>query len=93
LEIAMGFKTILVPIEQHDFMDSTLKTALLLARRFDSYIEGFALRVAIPAAFAVGDVGALPIPALDQEIAENEKRSPYSRSSPIHRVRGDLNYC
>jgi hypothetical protein len=52
LEIAMGFKTILVPIEQHDFMDSTLKTALLLARRFDSYIEGFALRVAIPAAFA-----------------------------------------
>jgi nucleotide-binding universal stress UspA family protein len=75
LEIAMGFKTILVPIEQHYLMNSTLETALLLARRFDSYIEAFALRVAIPAAFAVGDVGALPIPALEQEIAENEKRS------------------
>jgi nucleotide-binding universal stress UspA family protein len=77
LEIAMGFKTILVPIEQHDLMNSTLKTALLLAQRFDSYIEGFALRVAIPAAFAIGDVGgaALPIPGLEQEIAENEKRS------------------
>ena len=71
----MGFKTILVPIEQHDLMDSTLKTALLLAQRFDSYIEGFALRVAIPAAFAIGDGGAVPILGLEQEIAESEKRS------------------
>ena len=71
----MGFKTILVPIEQHDLVNSTLRTALLLARRFDSYIEGFALRVEIPAVFAVGDVGAVPIPALEQDIAENEKRS------------------
>jgi hypothetical protein len=44
LEIAVGFKTILVPIEQHDLINSTLQTALLLARKFDSYIEGFALR-------------------------------------------------
>lgn len=71
----MAFKTILVPIEQHDLMSSTLSTALLLARQFDSYIEGFALRVAIPTAFALGDVGPLLIPALEQEIAENEKRS------------------
>jgi hypothetical protein len=75
LEVAMGFKTILVPTEQHDLMNSTLETALLLARKFDSYIEGFALRVDIPAAFAVGDVGAVPIPPSRQEIAENEKRS------------------
>jgi len=71
----MGFKTILVPIEQHDLVNSTLETALLLARKFDSYIEGFALRVEIPAVFAVGDVGAVPIPAFEQDIAENEKRS------------------
>jgi nucleotide-binding universal stress UspA family protein len=75
LEIAMGFKTILVPVEHHDLMTSTLETALLLARKFDSYIEGFAVRVAIPAAFAVGDVGAVPIPPSGQEIAENERRS------------------
>jgi hypothetical protein len=62
LEITMGFKTILVPIEQHDLVNSTLETALLLARKFDSYIEGFALRVEIPAVFAVGDAGAVPIP-------------------------------
>jgi len=75
LEMAMGFKTILVPVEQHDLMNSTLETALLLARKFDSYIEGFALRVEIPAVFAVADVSAVPIPAFEQEIAENEKRS------------------
>jgi nucleotide-binding universal stress UspA family protein len=71
----MSFKSILVPIEHHDLMDSTLETALLLARGFDSYIEGFALRVPIPAAFAIGDVGAVPIEALKQDIEDNEKRS------------------
>ena len=71
----MGFKTILVPIEQHGLMNSTLQTALLLARKFDSYIEGFALRVEIPAVFAVTDAGAVPIPGWEQDIAENEKQS------------------
>jgi nucleotide-binding universal stress UspA family protein len=75
LEIAMRFKTILVPIEQHDLMNSTLETALLLARSFDSYIEGFVLRVANPVVFVAGDVGAVPIPASEQEIAEHEKLS------------------
>jgi len=56
-------------------MNSTLETALLLARKFDSYIEGFALRVAIPAAYAVADVGAVAIPQLEQDIAENAQRS------------------
>jgi len=69
----MSFKTILVPTEQHDLMNSTLETALLLARKFDSYIEGFALRIAIPSTFAMGDVVSLPIPALEQESAENAK--------------------
>src|SRR5437016_12620090 len=68
-------KALLVPTEQHDLMNSTLQTALLLARKFDSYIEGFALRVAIPAALAMGDVAAVPILALEQDSAENEKRS------------------
>jgi hypothetical protein len=47
----MSFRTILVPVEQHDLMNSTLETALCLAQKFDSYIEGFALRGAIPAAY------------------------------------------
>src|SRR5438477_648840 len=40
-------KTILIPAEQTDTMVSTLETALLLARKFDSYVEGFALRAAL----------------------------------------------
>lgn len=40
-------KTILVPTEKSDLMAATLETALLFAKRFDSYIEGFALRAAI----------------------------------------------
>jgi len=71
----MGFKTILVPVEPHDLVNSTLQTALLLARKFDSYIEGFALRVEFPAVFAVTDAGAVPIAPFQQDITENEKRS------------------
>jgi hypothetical protein len=37
-------KTILVPTRDDAAMSSTLETALILARRCDSYIEGFALR-------------------------------------------------
>ena len=36
-------KSILVPVEDHDAMDEVLETALLLARQFDSYLEGLAL--------------------------------------------------
>lgn len=37
-------KTVLVPTAPHDLMTPTLETALALARRFDAYVEGFALR-------------------------------------------------
>ena len=74
-EITMSFKTILVPVEQHHLMSSTLRTALLLGRMFDSYIEGFALPVRVSATFAISEAGAVPIPALEQALAETEKRS------------------
>ena len=71
----MYFRSILVPIEQHDLMNSTLETALLLARKFDSYIEGFALHVATTAAFATADSGGVLIAGLEREIAETAKRT------------------
>ncbi len=43
----MSMKTLLVPTEKSELMGSTLETALLFAQRFDSYIEGFAMRAAI----------------------------------------------
>lgn len=39
---------LLVPTEPHEVMPSVLETALLVQRRFDSYLESFALRPAIP---------------------------------------------
>jgi nucleotide-binding universal stress UspA family protein len=36
-------KAILIPVEDHALMESVLETALLLARRFGSYMEGVAL--------------------------------------------------
>ena len=71
----MSFRTILVPIEQHDLMSSTLETALCLAQKFDSYIEGFALRFANPAAYAMADATAVTTPKLEQDIAENVKQT------------------
>ena len=72
----MSFRTILVPVEQHDLMSSTLATALFLAQKFDSYIEGFALRVASPAAYAMADAIAVTMPNLEHDIAENARQTP-----------------
>ena len=46
-------KTILVPTEPGAAMRATLETALLVARHFNSHIEGFAVRVALPAVVAM----------------------------------------
>ena len=71
----MSMKTILVPTENHDAMRSALETALLLARRYDSYMEGFALRWQINE-FAGGDmVGGLPLETYRQDIAEEAKQA------------------
>ena len=70
----MSMKTILVPMEYHDTMQSALETALLLGRRCDSYIEGFALRWAI-SEFLVGDVmgGVVPVNYSEDVAAETNK--------------------
>jgi nucleotide-binding universal stress UspA family protein len=71
----MSMKTILVPMEYHDTMQSALETALLLGRRFNSYIEGFALRWAINE-FLVGDAmgGVVPL-TYSEDIAEETKKA------------------
>src|SRR5262245_55714479 len=68
-------KTILVPTEHYDSMRSTLETALLLARRFDSYMEGFALRFGISEFVAVDMAGGFPLEAFRQEGLEDEKQA------------------
>jgi nucleotide-binding universal stress UspA family protein len=71
----MGMKTILVLMEKYDDMQSVLETALLLARRCDSYIEGVPLRWAIQD-FALGDVVvAFPVEQYEREIAADAQRA------------------
>jgi nucleotide-binding universal stress UspA family protein len=71
----MSMKTILVPTESHDAMQSTLATALALGRRFDSYIEGFALRFRVNEFIAVDMAGAIPLETLREESLDEARRS------------------
>jgi nucleotide-binding universal stress UspA family protein len=68
-------KTILVPAESHDAMRSALSTALALARRFDSYIEGFALRFRVNEFIAVDMAGAIPLETLREESLDEARRA------------------
>jgi hypothetical protein len=66
-------KALLVPTEHHDLMASVLETALLVARQFDSYIEGFALRPAIDNFAAMDPVSSMAVATVrqhDEEAAE-----------------------
>ena len=71
----MGMKTILVPTENDDAMRSALETALLLARRCDSYIEGFALRQQIIEFVEADLMHNLPVATYRQDIAVVAKQA------------------
>jgi nucleotide-binding universal stress UspA family protein len=71
----MSMKTILVPTEPHEAMRSVLATALLLARRFDSYVEGFALRFRFNEFVAVDMAGAIPLESLREESLDEARRA------------------
>lgn len=81
-------QTVLVPTEKSDLMAATLQTALLFARRFDSYVEGFALRAAISdfvaADLIVADAWAVA-ETRDAELAK-EARSTFERFMQQHNI-------
>ncbi|HTS41912.1 MAG TPA: universal stress protein [Xanthobacteraceae bacterium] len=66
----MAMKTILVPTENHAAMRSALETALLLAKRCDGYIEGFALQFGINEFSAIDMGGGLSLETFKQESQE-----------------------
>ena len=66
----MSMKTILVPMEPHEGMTAVLETALLLARKRGSYIEGFPLRFGISEFVAVDPAGSIPLESYRQESQE-----------------------
>ena len=71
----MSMKTILIPTEQRKSMSATLETALLMARRFDSCIEGFALRSRINEFVAIDVGGSFATDSFVQESLEEAKNA------------------
>jgi nucleotide-binding universal stress UspA family protein len=63
-------KTILVPTEQNSSMVSALDTTLLLAQKFGSCIEGFALRPAVADLVAMDPDSGLTMVAVKENDAE-----------------------
>src|SRR6476646_7736636 len=66
----MSMKSILVPMEPHEGMSAVLETALLLAKKCGSYIEGFPLRFGISEFVAVDPAGSIPLESYRQESLE-----------------------
>jgi len=66
-------KTILIPAEDHDSMPSVLETARLIARRFDGYMEGFAVYPAGGEFLAVDPLSSLTMPHSNDSAAEIER--------------------
>ena len=71
-------KTALVPVEPHDTMEATLHLAYLWASAFGSYVEGLALRPALPAFVGADALGAtLPYvyPERDEEVTAAARKT------------------
>ena len=75
MKATITMKTILVPTEDNSAMRSALETALLVARRYDSYIEGFALRWSVAQFAAFDPTGGIPLEIDNLAAARMEKQA------------------
>jgi nucleotide-binding universal stress UspA family protein len=67
-------KTILIPTEDHDAMKAVLEMAWLIAKTFDSYMEGFAVRPMAGTYVTVEPVSSLALSgAFDAETARHAR--------------------
>jgi len=67
-------KTILVPTEDHDAMQAVLDAAWLMAKSFDSYLEGFAIRPMAGTYVTLEPVSSLALTgAFDTEAAKHAR--------------------
>ncbi|NNM75212.1 universal stress protein [Enterovirga aerilata] len=69
-------KNILVPTETHEVMASVLQTAALVQRRFRGYVEGFALRPAVPDYVPIDMVSGLAW-HVDEKADEETRRAAF----------------
>ena len=68
---------LLVPTEPHEVMPSVLETALLVQQRFESYIESFALRPAVPDYVPIDMVSGLAW-HVDEKADEDARRQSHA---------------
>jgi len=68
-------KTILIPTEDHASMQAVLETARLIAQRFGSYMEGFAVYPAAADFVAVDPVSSLTIASTQEGDEEVERHA------------------
>jgi nucleotide-binding universal stress UspA family protein len=69
----------LVPLEESDILPSVLHTALVFAKRYESYIEGLCIRPTLAGAVAVGFEGGAAALSGTEEQFEQEQRSRADR--------------
>ena len=81
-------KSILIPTEDHDAMPAVLEGARLVARTFDSYMEGFAVHPAAGTYVAVEPVSSLAISGAFEHDAElaNQARGLFESFMSTHDV-------
>jgi len=68
-------KTLLIPTEPHEQMRTVFQTALLVAKRFGSYMEGFPLRPAVPDYVPIDMVSGLTWQADEKVDSESVRQS------------------
>ena len=81
-------KTILIPTEDHDAMPAVLEAARLVAKTFDSYMEGFAVHPAAGTYVAVEPVSSLAISGAYEHDAElaAQARTTFENFMRTHEV-------
>ena len=80
-------KSILVPTETHEVMASVLETAALVQKRFGGYLEGFALRPAVPDYVPIDMVSGLAW-HVDEKADEETRRSAHGLFETFMKARG-----
>ena len=78
----MTMKTILVPIEESDGLDSILHTALLTAKLFGSYIEGLYYQPTAASAMMVAGEGLV---VTTPELVESVEQQDRDRREQVHK--------
>lgn len=79
-------KTILIPTEDHDAMAAVMEGARLIAKTFDSYMEGFAVRPSPGTYVTVEPVSSLAISGAFEADTANQAKAEFDAFMQQHRV-------